>query len=312
MASERDDAGLPFVFAIRGFSLDDGPGIRTTVFLKGCPLSCAWCHNPESWSRERELAFHAARCVMCGECVSACPEKALHFDRPERIDRERCTACGACEDGCPSRALEVVGRRYGPDELVERILENRVYYENSGGGVTFSGGEPTLHMDYLFPVLKRLKREQAHVALQTSGLFDPGEFREKMLPFLDLIYYDLKIMNSEQHEIYTGAGNERILENFRALAKEKVHLVPRTPLVPGVTALRENISSIARFIGAAGCGRYELLPYNPGGAGKRRAIGKNGGTMLPRTMMSREEERKWELFGKSVLAGSRNKKGAGL
>ena len=300
----KHDAAYPLVFDVRGFSLDDGPGIRTTVFLKGCPLSCAWCHNPESWKAEREIAFYPRLCIGCGDCVRSCPEGAAGMDLPGRIQRSRCTACGACVDACPSTALKVVGMHYEPDELVALLLDNRVFYEISGGGVTFSGGEPTLHMDYLRRVMQRLKQQGVHIAVQTSGMFELREFREKVLPFTDLIYYDIKFLDSGLHKKYTGAGNERILENFRALRKEAdVELVPRTPLIPGITAEEKNIDAIARFVKAEGCERYDLLPYNPGGIGKRQAIGRTGGRGLPSGMMGVEEEGAWMSFARDKHSG---------
>ncbi len=286
----------PPVFDIRRFALDDGPGIRTTVYFKGCPLSCAWCHNPESICPEAEIAFYPALCIKCGECESICPENAANMAHPGRIVRERCVACGQCAERCPSTALKVVGKYYPVHKLVEELLKDRIFYETSGGGVTFSGGEPTLHMDYLGELARKLKEHNIHIAIQTSGAFDIREFREKLLSHIDLIYYDIKLFDSERHREYTGIGNEHILDNFRSLTREgKAALIPRTPLIPGITATEENLRRIAGFIRHTGRTEYELLPYNPGHIGKIQAIGKHAPPYLAGALMSPVEERYWKI-----------------
>jgi len=263
------------VFDIRRFALDDGPGIRTTVFLKGCPLSCMWCQNPESMHREAEIAFYPALCIQCGDCEKACPEKAAHMNHPGRIIRERCVACGACVEKCPSTALKIVGKHYAGKALAEELLKDIIFYETSGGGVTFSGGEPAVHMDYLREVMRELKKHAIHIAIQTSGFFDIREFRNKLLPSIDLIFYDIKLFDTRKHKEYTGVGNEIILGNFMSLAEDKKEIiVPRTPLVPGITETEENLQQIGNFVRNAGFGKHELLPYNPGGVSKMRSLGK--------------------------------------
>lgn len=265
---------LPLVFDVRGFSLDDGPGIRTTVFLKGCPLSCVWCHNPESWSPDPEIAFHPDLCIGCRECASVCPERAVDVSIVGRVDRNRCTVCGSCVEACPTTALKIVGKYYRPDELVQLVLKNRLFHETSGGGVTFSGGEPMLYMDYLSPVLKGLKGHHVHVAIQTSGMFDIGLFDKAIRPYVNLVFFDLKIFDTEKHRHYTGTGNEEILCNFLSLLAAGVEVVPRIPLIPHITATEENIRRIVAFVRDAGCRRVDLLPYNPAGRLKCRPLGK--------------------------------------
>lgn len=263
------------ISAIQHYSLNDGPGIRTTVFLKGCPLSCLWCHNPEAISPEPEMSFQADKCVLCGDCVRACRFDAVSLTAVERIDRTKCNACGNCADVCPSLALQRIGKYIKPGKLVDELLRDRIFYQTSNGGVTFSGGEPTLHADYLSEVMKRLKENKVHIAVETSGVFNLKAFVNKLLPYLDLIFYDLKFIDSRKHERWTGKGNAIILSNFLDLTRQnKDKIIPRIPLVPGITVKKNNLLQIADFIQAAGYDLYELLPYNSAGAAKRLLLGK--------------------------------------
>lgn len=295
-------AARPLVFDIRHFALDDGPGIRTTVFFKGCPLSCVWCHNPESLSQEEEIAFYPALCINCGDCEKVCTENAAQMNHNGRIIREKCVACGVCAEKCPSTALKIVGKYYPVNELVEELMKNRIFYETSRGGITFSGGEPALYMDYLGEVMRRLKEDNIHIAIQTSGEFDIKEFREKLLPSIDLIFYDIKLFDSQKHREYTGVENEQILHNFESLSDDGiVSIIPRTPLIPGITAMEENLWQIADFIRSVGCASYELLPYNPSGIAKIQVIGKSTPQCLPRFTMSTEEEERWKSLFEGIL-----------
>lgn len=301
--------GRPLIFNIRRFALDDGPGIRTTVFMKGCPLSCIWCHNPESVSPAAEVAFHEDRCIGCGTCREVCPEGAVSAaSGSERINRERCTACGVCTEECPSTALSVIGRECEVDELVERLLEERIFYETSGGGVTFSGGEPTLFMDYTAEVMHRLKSEGIHVAIQTSGMFNLREFTDKLLPHTDLIFFDLKLIDSDRHREFTGRDNGLILENFRHLVMNaSIPVVPRIPLVPGITATKQNLADTAAFLREAGCRSAVLLPYNPGGILKAKAVGRSPHPSLPDRMPPVGEEEELKAFFRDRLSGRSTK-----
>ncbi|HET6420012.1 MAG TPA: glycyl-radical enzyme activating protein [Geobacteraceae bacterium] len=287
-------ATVPLIFDIRRFALDDGPGIRTTVFFKGCPLTCAWCHNPESLKAEAEIAFYPRLCIRCGDCAAACPAGAIKAE-PVRIDRDRCDACGRCAEVCPATALKMVGRYYSPDKLLELLLRDRTLFESSGGGVTFSGGEPTLHMDYLGEILGMLKSQDIHTAVQTCGMFAMDRFREKVLPHLDIIFYDLKFVDAKDHLAFTGNDNGIILENFAALigeTREKIR--PRTPLIPGATATRDNLSGIARFLKNLGCNGCEALPFNPAGLAKRAPLPEGFPPAVSTSMMPPEEEKLWK------------------
>jgi pyruvate formate lyase activating enzyme len=264
----------PLIFDIHRFALDDGPGIRTTVFFKGCLLSCCWCHNPESISTEPQIAVYTEKCINCGACRDECTQGAIISDAPVHIDRKTCTACGKCAEICPAKAIEVAGRNYSVDELLEIIMRDKDFYDASEGGVTFSGGEPTLRMDYLEAVLRALKAAGVHTAIQTCGMFDFAAFSKKVLPFIDLIMFDIKIISSKDHQKYTGCDNHLILENFRRLTKEAGEkILPRTPLVPKLTATPANLSDIASFLAEQRYIRHDFLPFNNGGIEKRKIFG---------------------------------------
>lgn len=297
------------ISAIQHYALDDGPGIRTTVFLKGCPLVCLWCHNPETISPEPEIAFQAGKCVSCGDCVKACRFDAIHLASAVRIDRTRCDACGSCADVCPARALQRIGNYLEPGALVFELLRDRIFYETSNGGVTFSGGEPALHMDYLSAVMKLLKENNIHIAIQTAGFFNLNDFVDKLLPYLDLIFYDLKFIDSGEHERWTGKGNAVILSNFLKLTQQnKDMIIPRIPLVPGITAKKNNLLQIADFIQAAGYEHYELLPYNSAGTAKRPLLGKS----VPEPVKELYWKEKNDEECRTILAGCFSRGQAGF
>ncbi len=282
----------PLILNIRRFALDDGPGIRSTVFFKGCPLSCVWCHNPESITGKGETAYYPLSCISCGECRTACPREAITDNPLSRIDRARCAGCGTCADICPALALKRMGMHVPVDELLKLLLRDRHFYDASGGGVTLSGGEPTLHFNYLRSILAGLKELGIHTALQTCGLFDGERFMRELLPRVDLIHFDIKLMDSRLHRKYTGHGNELIRENFTRLtqvAREKV--VPRVPLIPGITATAENLRAIASFLRDLGYCTAELLSYNPAGIDKRSALGREASPELAAVPLTPQEEK---------------------
>ncbi len=255
------------VLEVKGNSLDDGPGIRSVVFFKGCPLSCVWCHNPESKQSVPEIAFDANACVGCGACRQVCPEGALSADNPFYVNRERCTLCFLCVDACPSGALERVGNFRTVDQVLEIILPDKPFFDTSGGGVTLSGGEPTLYMDFSSKLLAELQQRGIHTLVETCGQFKRDPFMGKIYPYCDAIYFDIKLIDSDRHKKYCGLPNETILDNFTQLAKAAEAngktLLPRIPLIPGITDSDNNLRGIANFLKQQGVKTAQLLRYNP-------------------------------------------------
>ena len=251
------------IFDIQRASFVDGPGIRTTVFFKGCNLKCAWCHNPESQSREKQMLFHKNRCAGCGKCKEKCPNSL-----------EKCELCGKCALYCPHDAREICGKEYTVCEVMREVLKDKAIYEGSGGGVTFSGGECMLQIDFLEAILKKCKEEGIHTAVDTAGHL-PFEYFERILPFTDLFLYDIKCLDSEKHEKYTGVKNERILENLERLLKCGASVWVRIPVIPTVNDTKEEIQGIKTLLDAFGKPeRIELLPYHAMGEHKYAALGR--------------------------------------
>ena len=281
----------PLILEIKGNSLDDGPGIRTVVFFKGCPLDCSWCHNPEGKKTVAEISFDEAECVVCGACAEACAKHAIDSTSPGILERSLCDVCGACVEVCPSEALAVVGRRMDVEEVALEVEKDAAFFKTSGGGVTLSGGEPTLFMDYCSRLLERLERSNIHAVVETCGRFDLESFETYILPNVDSIYYDLKIFDEATHRKECGASNEVILENFRVLVGRcrdaGKELLPRVPLVPGITATEENLSQLAVFLTDSGVERVALLQYNPLWLDKGRKLG------VTSTLFERPEMKEW-------------------
>jgi len=293
----------PLVFDIKRQTLDDGPGIRTAVFFKGCQLRCRWCQNPESQEGEAEIGFYPQECISCGDCVAACQQEAVSLDNPDRIDRRRCERCGECAAACPGGGLRLIGRYYPVEELLDELLKDRAFYEVSGGGVTLSGGEPTLHPGYVAGLLRALKGQGIHTVLQTNGYFDWGEFSGTLLDQVDLIMFDVKLANPSEHEKCTGRDNRLILENLARLVKARPGAVlPRIPLIPGLTATDRNLREISQLLQGLRLNRCSLLPYNPTGFSKADRIGKSASPELPVRLMSEAEERRCqEIFSWAEL-----------
>jgi pyruvate formate lyase activating enzyme len=251
------------VFDIRRFSIHDGPGIRTTVFLKGCPLECAWCHNPEGQSTEPELIVRPSRCLRCGACVEACPEDAIGMsaDGP-CTDRTRCEQCGICVDACFSGAREMAGRELTVAQVMAEIERDRPFYDESGGGATFSGGEPLLQPEYLLGLLTACKAREIHTVLDTCG-YAPWAALDRVRPYVDLFLYDIKSLDDGQHRALTGVSNRSILDNLRALSEHGHSIVLRMPVIPGINDSAGDLRALgALAAGLPSAVRVELLPYH--------------------------------------------------
>jgi len=266
----------PFIFDIKRYAINDGPGIRIVIFLKGCNLNCAWCHNPESISAETERMYAPAKCIQCGTCVMACPEKAITLT-PDGIitDAERCNMNGRCAEVCPTKAIEISGHSMSVAEIMNEIEKERVFFDQSGGGVTFSGGEPLLQSKFLIELLDECGKSGIHRAVDTAGLIH-SEIILEVAKRTDLFLYDLKMMDSEKHRKWIGIPNEKILENLKVLAETGVKIIIRIPLVGGVNDDAENMEATARFVASLSGEKKEvnLLPYHKIAQTKYQKLGR--------------------------------------
>lgn len=266
-----------FILDIQKMSTEDGPGIRTTVFFKGCNLRCAWCHNPESIPFYRQKYWVKDRCMGCHSCVECCPNGALSFLEEVLVtDESKCKLCLKCVEECPTNAIEVKGEKWEIDTLVKELLKDKVFYDKSGGGVTLSGGEAVFHYEYVLPLLKKLKEEGIHIALDTAGCY-PYQFLQKLLPYVDLLLYDLKHFDNEKHKEFTDAENTLILQNAKKLGKlAKPKIWIRTPIIPQSTDSVENIVAIGKFIKEfmPNIEKWELVSFNNLSKEKYRLLGK--------------------------------------
>lgn len=263
------------IFDIRKFSVHDGPGIRTTVFFKGCPLSCWWCHNPESQSASQEVMLWDSRCIRCGTCVPACPLGAIEqVDGRTETDRATCIVCSSCTDACPAGARELVGRKMTVDEVMREVERDAIFFEDSRGGVTFSGGEPLAQRAFLAELLKRCKALEIHTTVDTSG-YTPWKVLDSVRGDVDLFLFDLKVMDDTRHRQLTGVPNGLILHNLRALAERGHRIIVRVPVIPGVNDDEENLSRIAEFTASLpNIERVDLLPYHNSAEGKYERLDK--------------------------------------
>ena len=255
------DTGI--IFDIKRFAIHDGPGIRTTVFLKGCPLSCWWCHNPESQSVKPDILCRHNLCVRCGTCIEACPENArsLSSDGVDR-DADRCTVCGTCADACPSGALEKIGRRMSVEQLMGEIEKDTPFFDQSGGGVTFSGGEPSAQPGFLRALLDRCRDRDVHTAVDTCGFARPSVLRSIAVR-TDLFLFDLKLMDPKRHADFTGVSNDIILSNLTMLTEMGKQIYLRIPVIPSITDTDGNFDAIGRFVAALkSAPRITLLPHH--------------------------------------------------
>lgn len=256
---------------IQKFSVHDGDGIRTSVFFKGCPLSCRWCHNPETQRYEREMQYDPEKCTGCGTCAKICPVQAIMMENGKPLlNRKACTLCSKCENFCPAGIREVVGREYTVKELVKELMKDQIFYEDSGGGVTFSGGEVmTMDMEYLLAAAKELKRQDVTLTIDTCGHV-PYERFQTLLPYVDTFLYDIKVMDSEIHKQYMGVDNRLILENLTRLAGDGARIYIRIPVIKEVNGNKKNMEETIAFLKEHDIHppQINLLPYHDTGSGK--------------------------------------------
>jgi pyruvate formate lyase activating enzyme len=296
------------IFDIKRYAIHDGPGIRTTVFFKGCPLRCLWCHNPEGLVPEPELTFIKTRCLQdCNECVERCTRGAL--SRPDQyifIDREECDLCGDCVQVCPTEALEIIGKWMSTEEVINEIEKDMIFHDGSKGGVTFSGGEPLMQPEFLNALLEECKKKGIHTSLDTSG-YATFENLEKIKDKVDLFLYDIKMIDDEKHKKTTGVSNKSILDNLRKLSERGNNIVVRIPVIPGINNTDEDISEIAEFITTLKeIKEICLLPYH--NIAKHKYEKLNRPFMMKKTEPLSEEnkeniKKKFEYFGFKVRIG---------
>ena len=262
------------IFNIQRFSLHDGDGIRTLVFFKGCPLRCAWCSNPESQSPLPQIMYNKKLCINCGSCSGACPRKAVAAGEngPEPL-RDRCLGLGLCAVACPTGALRLAGRRVFLNELLEQVLQDRLFFRQSGGGVTLSGGEALMQGEFCRAFLRELKNNGIHTAVETCGLV-PWSTLESVLPLVDQFLFDYKIHAPEKHRLHTGSGNERIIRNLRRLKAAGAGIALRLPLVPGINMDCEHYDGVAALAEELELPLLELLPFHQYGRGKYAELGR--------------------------------------
>jgi pyruvate formate lyase activating enzyme len=257
------------IFDIKRFAVHDGPGIRTTVFFKGCPLRCVWCHNPESMKIQRQIVFFDNKCIGCGECYKRCKNGAV-ITTPEgrQYYRDKCTLCGTCVEYCYAEATVMQGKIASVDEVVDEVKKDIPFYENSGGGVTLSGGEPTMQPEFCIAILDACKKAKMHTALDTSG-FVKTEILKEIMKYVDLVLYDIKHTDPQKHKEWIGVSNELILYNLRQTNSMEIPIEIRIPTIPDINDSEENLSEVAKLVNSLNSvERVRLLPYHRLGEGK--------------------------------------------
>ncbi len=265
------------IFDIKRYAINDGPGIRVVIFFKGCNLHCAWCHNPESISAKIEKMYAPAKCIKCGTCVAVCPEKAITMASDGVVTNpDLCKLCGKCAEVCPSKAIEMSGKVMTVSEIMNIIEKERMFFDQSGGGVTFSGGEPLIHSKMLIELLDECQKRKIHTAVDTAGNVST-EIILEVANRTDLFLYDLKMMDSDMHKKWIHSGNEKILQNLKAISEIGAHIIIRIPLIGGVNDTSQNIEQTAKFISELAGEKKEvnLLPYHNIAQNKYMKLGKS-------------------------------------
>lgn len=306
-----------YIFDIKRYAINDGPGIRTTLFMKGCPLRCVWCHNPESWLPRRQLLYKQSKCIGCQTCLAVCPQQALQLT-PDGIvhDDDRCTVCGTCATECPTTALELCGREYSMDELMAEVEKERDVMDDSGGGVTLCGGEPLMHPRETVALLQELGRRGFHRCVDTTLYAEP-QVVDAVAADSDLLLVDLKLMDTDSHRRYTGVGNELILSNIRRVALSGRPFVIRIPLIEGINAGEANIDATGRFLASlpppsvnhrATPLAVHLLPYHDVGRDKHRRMWSSYNPQhvpmeAPSEELQQKCRRQLEAHGLRVIVG---------
>ncbi len=263
------------IFDIKRYAIHDGPGIRTSIFFKGCPLRCWWCHNPEGQEFYPEMMYYESRCIICGTCVEVCPQKAVSIVNEKVVtNRQLCDNCGICVEHCPTGAREMAGKWYTIQELLEEIEKDRPFYDESGGGVTVSGGEPLMQHEFVVRFLEELKCKGIHTAVDTSG-YASKEVMKEVCRFTDLFLYDLKIMDPKKHLLYTEVRNDLILSNLKLLDDLGARIWVRFPLIPGVNDDEASIRAMGEFVSTfRNVEQLNVLPYHPLGVSKAERLDK--------------------------------------
>lgn len=261
------------IFNIQGFSIHDGPGIRTSVFLKGCPLDCPWCANPESKSPNQQITHIATHCAHCGNCAAICPRGCIKIDEDTFYrDESKCNHCLACINSCPTHALTVEGEWYTVAEVIKAVEKDRAFYEKSGGGITLSGGEPLFQEEFTFELLKELKKHNFHVNIETTG-YTSAEYLAKIIPYLDLVYMDMKHPDDKIHKQKTGVSKQIIIENMKTILKSGVPLVARIPVIPRFNNSQGVTKAFGKLLSETGVADVHLLPFHQFGANKWLSMG---------------------------------------
>lgn len=262
------------IINIQRYCVDDGPGIRTTVFLKGCPLHCAWCHNPESQLSKPEITYDIKKCVSCGNCANVCPNGCHRVDKKHSFDRDKCIGCGLCAQVCHTHALELHGKKISAQEVFEEVKKDKVFYDTSGGGVTISGGEPLFQSEFTVEILKLCKENGIHTAIETSGFASELQLLD-VIKYCDLILFDIKETDDERHKAYTGVSLSKILENLKIINGNKIPFIIRAPIIPTLNDIEIHFNALKAIRDSMKyCQGIQVMPYHKIGAYKYELLGR--------------------------------------